>query len=68
MMFFRQKGNKLKQDDRNNFENAAKEAFEPPFFGERVGDGYSDGYLDNAWWGWKAALKIERERRVKGQV
>lgn len=56
----------IEQDDRNNFENAAKDAFEPPFLGERASDGYgySDGYLDRAWWGWKAALKIERERQA----
>jgi len=43
---------------REAFEKAVEQSYEKPTFTsmERDGDGYMDGYVDNAWWGWQAAL------------
>jgi hypothetical protein len=43
---------------REAFEKAVEQAYEKPTLTsiERDGDGYMDGYVDNAWWGWRAAL------------
>lgn len=41
---------------REEFEKAVENDFEKPTFTsmERNGEGYADGYVDNAWWGWQA--------------
>jgi len=43
---------------REAFEHAVEQAYEKPTLTsiERDGDGYMDSYVDNAWWGWQAAL------------
>jgi hypothetical protein len=42
--------------EREAFELKISMEYEQPPCIDRDGDGYADGYVDNAWWGWQAAL------------
>jgi hypothetical protein len=44
---------------RQDFELKISMEYEQPPSIERDGDGYADGYVDNAWWGWQAALSAK---------
>lgn len=43
-------------EQREAFEQAVTAEFEKPVCLDRDGEGYADGYVDSAWWGYKAAL------------
>ena len=52
------------QEMREAFEAAVTAHFEKPTDLTREGEGYSDGYVDNAWWGWQAAT-LAAEARIR---
>jgi hypothetical protein len=54
----------MTDNTREEFEKAVENDFEKPTFTamERDGDGYIDGYVDNAWWGWQAATAQAQAR------
>ena len=47
-------------NEREEFELSISMEYEHPTDLTRDGDGYSDGYVDNAWWGWCKALHYSK--------
>lgn len=47
-------------NEREAFELSISMEYEHPTDLTRDGDGYSDGYVDNAWWGWCKALHYSK--------
>jgi len=56
------------QEDRADFELKISMEYEQPPCIDRDGDGYADGYVDNAWWGYQAALAHERQLKPVGDL
>ncbi len=61
---------KCKMTDREEFELKISMEYEQPPCMDRDCDGYADGYVDNAWWGWQArgelnAVKIKELEALK---
>ena len=45
--------------DREEFELKISMEYEQPPCIDRDCDGYADGYVDNAWWGWQARGELD---------
>lgn len=45
----------MNDTSREAFELKISMEYEQPPCIDRDGDGYADGYVDNAWWGWQSA-------------
>jgi hypothetical protein len=52
-------------DEREAFEFKVCNEFEQPPSLKRDGDGYDDGYIDNAWWGWKSRAELSTPPSVE---
>jgi hypothetical protein len=49
-------------NEREVFELKIAMEYEQPPCIDRDVDGYADGYVDNAWWGWQAAWQHQQNR------